>query len=160
MDFSADWSGFSIPNEFVVGYGLDYAGKFRQLPYVGTLAKRLQIIPLVNNPIRKTYDWTLSLAKKKTASIWLGIISFYRSEFLSQFHLIFFSFHFAWEQYVRPYFSQQFAQSHLSWVVLQGMVLDILLGMDYRNISINLFLDSLKKNFLKLQFGMKNGDGP
>ena len=35
--FSADWSGFSIPNEFVVGYGLDYAGKFRQLPYVGTL---------------------------------------------------------------------------------------------------------------------------
>ena len=35
--FSANWSGFSIPNEFVVGYGLDYAGKFRQLPYVGTL---------------------------------------------------------------------------------------------------------------------------
>ncbi len=35
--FTADWSGFSIPDEFVVGYGLDYAGKYRQLPYVGTL---------------------------------------------------------------------------------------------------------------------------
>ena len=35
--FKADWSGFSIPDEFVVGYGLDYAGKYRQLPYVGTL---------------------------------------------------------------------------------------------------------------------------
>ena len=29
--------GFDIPNEFVVGYGLDYAEKYRNLPYVGTL---------------------------------------------------------------------------------------------------------------------------
>ena len=36
-DFKADWSGFSIPDEFVVGYGLDYAGQYRQLPFVGTL---------------------------------------------------------------------------------------------------------------------------
>ena len=36
-DFRSDWTGFSIPDEFVVGYGLDYAGQFRQLPYVGTL---------------------------------------------------------------------------------------------------------------------------
>lgn len=35
--FKADWSGFSIPDEFVVGYGLDYAGRYRQLPYVGSL---------------------------------------------------------------------------------------------------------------------------
>jgi hypoxanthine phosphoribosyltransferase len=35
--FRAAWSGFSIPDEFVVGYGLDYAGQYRQLPYVGTL---------------------------------------------------------------------------------------------------------------------------
>lgn len=32
-----DYIGFKIGNEFVVGYGLDYAGKFRQLPYVGLL---------------------------------------------------------------------------------------------------------------------------
>ncbi len=31
------YSGFSIPNEFVVGYGLDYNERYRNLPYVGTL---------------------------------------------------------------------------------------------------------------------------
>jgi len=35
--FHADWVGFSIPNEFVVGYGLDYKGRFRELPYLGKL---------------------------------------------------------------------------------------------------------------------------
>ncbi len=30
--------GFDIPNEFVIGYGLDYAEKYRNLPFVGTLA--------------------------------------------------------------------------------------------------------------------------
>lgn len=29
--------GFNIPNEFVIGYGLDYAERYRDLPYVGTL---------------------------------------------------------------------------------------------------------------------------
>jgi hypoxanthine phosphoribosyltransferase len=29
--------GFDIPNEFVVGYGLDYAERYRELPYVGVL---------------------------------------------------------------------------------------------------------------------------
>ncbi len=32
-----DYIGFKIGSEFVVGYGLDYAGKYRQLPYVGLL---------------------------------------------------------------------------------------------------------------------------
>ena len=35
----------------------------------------------MNNPIRKTYDWTLSLAKKKSASGWLGAISFAEASF-------------------------------------------------------------------------------
>jgi len=35
--FQADWVGFSIPNEFVVGYGLDYDGRYRELPYLGKL---------------------------------------------------------------------------------------------------------------------------
>src|SRR5690606_31086842 len=30
--------GFDLPNEFVIGYGLDYAEKYRNLPFVGTLA--------------------------------------------------------------------------------------------------------------------------
>ena len=32
-----DWIGFTIPNEFVVGYGLDYNEHYRNLPYVGIL---------------------------------------------------------------------------------------------------------------------------
>jgi len=30
----ADWVGFEIPDAFVVGYGLDYAGKYRNLPFI------------------------------------------------------------------------------------------------------------------------------
>ena len=33
----ADYVGFKIPNKFVVGYGLDYQERYRNLPYVGTL---------------------------------------------------------------------------------------------------------------------------
>lgn len=35
------YSGFSIPDEFVVGYGLDYAEKYRNLPYVGILKREV-----------------------------------------------------------------------------------------------------------------------
>ena len=37
VDFDADYVGFVIPNEFVVGYGLDFAGDYRNLPYIGVL---------------------------------------------------------------------------------------------------------------------------
>ncbi len=36
-DVTIDYSGFDIPNEFVVGYGLDYAERYRNLPYIGVL---------------------------------------------------------------------------------------------------------------------------
>lgn len=36
-DITADYCGFTIPDAFVVGYGLDYAEKYRNLPYVGIL---------------------------------------------------------------------------------------------------------------------------
>lgn len=36
-DVAADYFGFVVPDEFVVGYGLDYAEKYRNLPYVGIL---------------------------------------------------------------------------------------------------------------------------
>ena len=32
-----DYVGFNIPDEFVVGYGLDYAQKYRNLPYIGVV---------------------------------------------------------------------------------------------------------------------------
>ncbi|MCI7802110.1 MAG: hypoxanthine phosphoribosyltransferase [Floccifex porci] len=38
VDIEADYVGFTIPNEFVVGYGLDYDQKYRNLPYVGVLS--------------------------------------------------------------------------------------------------------------------------
>lgn len=37
VDIPVDWVGFSIPNEFVVGYGLDYNEIYRNLPYIGVL---------------------------------------------------------------------------------------------------------------------------
>ena len=37
VDIEADYIGFDVPNEFVVGYGLDYAEQYRNLPYVGVL---------------------------------------------------------------------------------------------------------------------------
>ncbi|MQA96656.1 MAG: hypoxanthine phosphoribosyltransferase [Streptosporangiales bacterium] len=38
VDIDVRYVGFDIPNEFVVGYGLDYSEKYRNLPFVGTLA--------------------------------------------------------------------------------------------------------------------------
>ena len=37
ITLKADYTGFTIPNEFVVGYGLDYDEQYRNLPYVGIL---------------------------------------------------------------------------------------------------------------------------
>src|ERR1700690_1808178 len=38
MDVDVAYTGFDIENEFVIGYGLDYAEKYRNLPFIGTLA--------------------------------------------------------------------------------------------------------------------------
>lgn len=35
VEIEADWVGFEIPDEFVVGYGIDYAQRNRNLPYIG-----------------------------------------------------------------------------------------------------------------------------
>ena len=37
VDVKVDYVGFDVPNEFLVGYGLDYASKYRNLPYIGIL---------------------------------------------------------------------------------------------------------------------------
>ena len=36
-EVEVDYTGFEIPDEFVVGYGLDYAQKYRNLPYIGVV---------------------------------------------------------------------------------------------------------------------------
>jgi hypoxanthine phosphoribosyltransferase len=40
-DVDIEYVGFDIPNEFVVGYGLDYAERYRDLPYIGTLEPKV-----------------------------------------------------------------------------------------------------------------------
>ncbi len=37
VDLKADYSGFEIPDQFVVGYGMDYDEKYRNLPYIGVV---------------------------------------------------------------------------------------------------------------------------
>lgn len=37
IELVADYNGFDVPDEFIVGYGLDYAGRYRELPYVAVL---------------------------------------------------------------------------------------------------------------------------
>ena len=37
IDLTPDFVGYEIPDEFVVGYGLDHAGKYRNLPEIGVL---------------------------------------------------------------------------------------------------------------------------
>ena len=37
VELESDYVGFVIPNEFVIGYGLDFDQKYRNLPYVGVL---------------------------------------------------------------------------------------------------------------------------
>lgn len=41
VDVDVSYVGFDIPNEFVIGYGLDYAERYRHLPFVGTLASHV-----------------------------------------------------------------------------------------------------------------------
>ncbi|WP_106495589.1 hypoxanthine phosphoribosyltransferase [Lentibacillus sp. Marseille-P4043] len=40
-NIKADLIGFNVPNEFVVGYGLDYEEKYRNLPYIGVLKPKI-----------------------------------------------------------------------------------------------------------------------
>lgn len=39
VDVEADYVGFKVPNEFIVGYGLDFDGVYRNLPFVGVLKR-------------------------------------------------------------------------------------------------------------------------
>ena len=45
VDFEADFVGFKIPDRFVVGYGLDFAERYRNLPCIGVLKPHLQNPP-------------------------------------------------------------------------------------------------------------------
>jgi hypoxanthine phosphoribosyltransferase len=44
VDVPVRYVGFDIPNDFVVGYGLDYAERYRDLPYIGTLDPKVYAV--------------------------------------------------------------------------------------------------------------------
>ncbi len=52
IDVQVDRIGFHVPDEFVVGYGLDYAGQYRNLPYIGILDP--SVYAGVDDPISET----------------------------------------------------------------------------------------------------------
>jgi bifunctional protein TilS/HprT len=45
VDVNLDYIGFEIPDEFVVGYGLDYQGQYRNLPFIGVLNPKITMEP-------------------------------------------------------------------------------------------------------------------
>lgn len=52
-DFDIEYVGFSIPSLFVIGYGLDYAGLYRELPYLGVFLEDDEKIDLDNLEFKK-----------------------------------------------------------------------------------------------------------
>lgn len=51
---TADYIGFTIPDQFVVGYGLDFAEKYRNLPFVGVLKPEMYSSPKAEIPAKKS----------------------------------------------------------------------------------------------------------
>ncbi|MFA5561113.1 MAG: hypoxanthine phosphoribosyltransferase [Eubacteriales bacterium] len=48
VEFTPDYVGIQIPDEFVVGYGLDFNEKYRTLPYIGVLAPQAQNVSSIS----------------------------------------------------------------------------------------------------------------
>jgi len=40
-EITIDYKGFEVPDEFIIGYGIDYAEKYRNLPYIGVLKEEI-----------------------------------------------------------------------------------------------------------------------
>jgi len=40
-DVAVDYVGFEVPNEFIIGYGIDYAEHYRNLPYIASLKREI-----------------------------------------------------------------------------------------------------------------------
>ena len=53
------YTGFDIANEFVIGYGLDYAERYRNLPFIGTLAPHVYAASARRNSAGGEHDQTI-----------------------------------------------------------------------------------------------------
>ena len=51
VDVSIDYSGFTIPDEFVIGYGLDYGELYRNLPFIGVLDNPAEAQASLRSPL-------------------------------------------------------------------------------------------------------------
>lgn len=54
IKIKADYTGFQIPNEFVVGYGLDFAERYRNLPFVAVLKPEIFLAAEVQRPAARS----------------------------------------------------------------------------------------------------------
>ena len=61
-DIAPDYEGFAVPDEFVVGYGLDYDEKYRNLPYIGALSARSPTAPSSHN-LRRSRSTATTLTR-------------------------------------------------------------------------------------------------
>lgn len=66
-DIHIDYAGAVIPDEFIVGYGLDYDEKYRNLPYVGVLKR--QFIRDFNAKISRKFSWHYIFPPRKNNTI-------------------------------------------------------------------------------------------
>lgn len=53
VEVDINWVGFAVPNKFVIGYGMDYAGKFRDLDHIRLLLRFIEEAPMKVEPKSK-----------------------------------------------------------------------------------------------------------
>src|SRR5690606_27452357 len=64
------YTGFVVPNEFVVGYGLDAAGRYRNLPFIAVVMDPEKVEPALTDGSRRRRLASSPLSRKNIATMW------------------------------------------------------------------------------------------